>query len=279
LYLSPYPKLPIFGCHCPAVHIVHDVLDLTHEAYRKRTKAVFDKTRLRRALKRASLTWYDSEWSLNETRKLVGDVGRNPKVRYPAVGAGFHATPSGSDEDCREKYSISSRYILSIGNGLPHKNLGILLSIADRLSRELVFIGVREKNMRYWQDRFDTRKARWIEFAADEDLPAILRGAFCIAHPSTAEGYGYPPLEAMASGIPAVVSDIPVLRETTGGRSVLARPDDPGHWLESFASLENRDHYRRLVDDGLEWVRPFQGDAAWTSHIGDIRTLLGEKTE
>jgi hypothetical protein len=50
LYISPYPKLPLFGVHCQAIHIIHDVLDMTHPLYRRRLKVLFDRYRLRKAL-------------------------------------------------------------------------------------------------------------------------------------------------------------------------------------------------------------------------------------
>ena len=58
LFLSPYPKLPFFGIHCPSLNMIHDVLDLTHPAYRRRIKVLFDGYRLKRALIKADLTWY-----------------------------------------------------------------------------------------------------------------------------------------------------------------------------------------------------------------------------
>ena len=89
VFISPYPKLPLFGCFCKAAHIIHDVLYLTHPAYRKRLKAFYDRYRLVKALKMADITWYDSLWSLSETKKLIGFAGRNPKVRYPAIDERF----------------------------------------------------------------------------------------------------------------------------------------------------------------------------------------------
>ncbi|MDY6954146.1 MAG: hypothetical protein SWE60_21785, partial [Thermodesulfobacteriota bacterium] len=60
LFLSPYPKLPLFRCHCPTIHTIHDVLYLTHPAYKKRFRASFDLLRLKMALRKADITWYDS---------------------------------------------------------------------------------------------------------------------------------------------------------------------------------------------------------------------------
>ena len=80
--LSPYPKLPLFGSYCPAINTIHDVLDLTHPAYKKRVRTFFDRFRLKLALRKASLTWYDSRWSLRETEKCVGFVGKNPSCGF-----------------------------------------------------------------------------------------------------------------------------------------------------------------------------------------------------
>jgi len=85
LFISPYPKLPLFGCFCKAIHIIHDVLYLTHPAYRNRFKVFYNRFRLTKALKAADMSWYDSSWSLNETINLVGFAGRNPRVRYPGI--------------------------------------------------------------------------------------------------------------------------------------------------------------------------------------------------
>ena len=57
-FLNPYPKLPLFGVHCPSINMIHDVLDLTHPAYKGRIKILFDGYRLKRALIKADLTWY-----------------------------------------------------------------------------------------------------------------------------------------------------------------------------------------------------------------------------
>jgi glycosyltransferase involved in cell wall biosynthesis len=274
LFISPYPKLPLFGCHCPSVHIIHDVLDLTHPAYKGRFKASFDGYRLRKALKRADLTWYDSSWSLEETRRYAGFFGKNPRVRHPGINEIFNIGETGGRSEALNRYGLEPGYILVIGNGLPHKNLGVILGIADQLTRKIVFAGVTEERQLYWKAKFPRTDTIWIKYILDEDLPAIIRGAFCLAQPSTAEGYGYPPLEAMACGIPAVVSNIPVLVETTGGNAMIADPDVPKAWLEAFNALEDNDYYERQVEKGLRWVEPLKGRKGWQKHISDIEELL-----
>jgi len=85
LFISPYPKLPLFGCKCQAINIVHDVFYISHPAYRGRIRSFFDRYRLRRDLKRADLTWFDSKYSMYETERLTEFKSKNGKVRYPSA--------------------------------------------------------------------------------------------------------------------------------------------------------------------------------------------------
>lgn len=272
--LSPYPKLPLFGSDCPAANTIHDVLDLTHPAYNKSVKAFFDRFRLKLALRKASLTWYVSRWSLKETEKCVGFVGKNPKVRYPAIDESFKEFTGNNDDAILKKHQLASGYVIAIGNGLPHKNLGVILTIANSFSRQIVFVGVSERNQRYWRSKYQNFNTRWIAQANDEDLPALIRGAFCLVQPSTAEGYGYPPLEAMACGIPTIVSEIPVLLETTGSQALSANPHSPKSWLQAMQALEDDNVYQKQVQKGLRYAEPLRGRKGWEKHIYDIDEFL-----
>jgi glycosyltransferase involved in cell wall biosynthesis len=274
LFISPYPKLPLFGCFCRAVHVVHDVLDLTHKPYRRRVRTYFDRYRLQSALRDAAMTWYDSEWSLQETVQLSGFAGRKPRVRYPGIDGKFTPARTAENEAVLRAHDLAPGYVAVIGNGLPHKNLGVLLRIASQIRRTFLFIGVPEENRNHWENQYDTGAIRWVRGVKDRDLPHLLRGAFCLAQPSLAEGYGYPPLEAMACGIPAVVSRIPVLMETTGGMALTADPASPGEWKQAFERLEDPGVYRHLAEEGLRWVTPLRGPQAWEPYIDDVAEVL-----
>jgi len=274
LFISPYPKLPLFGCYCKSVNTVHDVLDLTYPAYRRKMKVFFDTLRLKKALRRADLTWYVSSWSREETIKLVGFAGENPRVRFSGIDECFTPAKRMNEKNVVKKYQLEPGHILVLGNGLAHKNLGVLLKASDRIPRNLVFVGVSQENQDYWERSYPHAKAKWIRYVDDEDLLSVIRGAFCLAQPSMIEGYGFPPLEAMACGVPAVVSHIPVLVETTGENALLANPEDSREWVKAFEVLENKDIYKNQIEKGLKWIQPLRGRGGWQKHISDIEELL-----
>jgi len=205
---------------------------------------------------------------------LTGIAGNRPVIRYPAVETCFDERPDIQDQHVLAGLDLEPGYIIVTGNGLPHKNLGVLLACAEKLRRRIVFVGVPIRNRSYWHDAQAGTNSRWLDFVPDSDLPALMRQAFCLAQPSTAEGYGYPPLEAMACGTPAVVSDIPVLVETTGGCALTVDPHVPEEWLHAFEHLEDEDVHQRQAEKGLEFTAPLKGRPGWNGHIKDIESLL-----
>lgn len=274
LFISPYPKLPLFGVHCRAIHFIHDVLDVTHPLYRRRPKLLFDRYRVRKALRRADITWYDSSWSLQETQKHFSLCGRNPVVRHLGIDERFRPQQEKGEESILESYGLREGYILALGNGLPHKNLGVLLQIEQQMTRRIVLVGASDANRQYWTSRHPAGRSVWIRHADERDLPALLRGAFCLVQPSLIEGYGYPPLEAMACGTPAIISSIPVLVETTGGNAMTADANDEKAWMRALKALEDPVTYRGKVQGGLEWVEPLRGPKGWSFHLQDIERLF-----
>lgn len=274
LLLSPYPKIPITGCFCPAINMVHDVFFITHPAYKKIFMGYIERLRLKFALKRADLTWFVSNHSLQQTKKVVGNIGKNPRIRYSAIDRKFNNIKSEKDNEILKKYNLVPGYILVIGNGKPHKNLGILLGLKESIFRKLVFVGVSKTSRNFWLKNYPNGKAIWIDYIDDDKLPAIIRNSFCLAQPSNDEGYGLPPIEAIACGIPAVVSNIPVLIETTGGNVLTAGSDDPTAWLNAFESLENREFYGFQINKGLKWVESLKSPKGWAAHLADIKELI-----
>ncbi|NJB68364.1 alpha-1,3-rhamnosyl/mannosyltransferase [Desulfobaculum xiamenense] len=272
--LSPYAKLPPLLRGPLAVNIVHDVLNITHADYAGSSHARYARLRLIHGLRRADMTWYDSRWSLESTRELVGFAGRDPRVRHLGLGGGFSPDSEPDDESLLAGLGLERGYVLAIGNGRPHKNLGVVLDASAQFGRPLVVAGCPEVLAARWRAAHPTSRATWLGAVPSGALSALLRGAFCLVQPSLAEGYGFPPLEAMASGTPAVVSDIPVLRETSGPAALFADPRDPAQWARAVASLEARAEREARRAAGLARARELSGAAGWAGHVADLSGLL-----
>jgi len=143
-------------------------------------------------------------------------------VVYPGIGPDFKATPQIDDELVRRRHALPAEYVLTVSSIHPRKNILSLLrayeilTARSKLELPLVIVG-----QRYWGNqelaaRAQAVGARLLGYVPQADLPAIYRGARVMVYPSLYEGFGLPPLEAMASGVPVVCGDNTSLPEVVG---------------------------------------------------------------
>jgi glycosyltransferase involved in cell wall biosynthesis len=138
----------------------------------------------------------------------------------------------------RSRLDLPERFILFVGTIEPRKNLATLLEawamMRDR--PDLVIVGA-------WGWLYESIKeqigrlgpgVRHIEGLDPAELPAVYNLARVLAHPAWYEGFGFPPLEAMASGTPVVVSDRSNLPELVGDAGLVAPADDPDAWRKAL---------------------------------------------
>ncbi len=137
-----------------------------------------------------------------------------------AADARFKPQPETEIFRVREKYTLPARYVLSVGINKPHKNLATLIEAWQCVdtAAALVIAGA-------WDERYasvvsgQSAAIRTIRDVDDVDLPALYSGATVFVMPSLYEGFGLPPLEAMACGAPVVCSNAASLPEVVGGPS------------------------------------------------------------
>jgi len=271
LFLSPYPKLPWRKLSCPSIHTVHDVFYLTHPAYQgnalRRAAALW---RLRQALHVSDLTWFDSRATQDECERLCVFNADTSKVRYPSVEQQFQPDDSVAVEP----------FFLFVGNGLPHKNVDVLLQAIQGTNFTLKCVGIHRDMAEKLLKRHHVNSAQviFLQGVDDRKLLQLYQQATCLLQPSTAEGYGYPPLEAMCCGTPAIVSYIPVLRETTGASATYCPPHDAGAWQAAMKKMFDVQLRQTRANEGMLWAQAHQGAAGWAEHIADIEQLVsGDK--
>ncbi|MDH6229819.1 glycosyltransferase involved in cell wall biosynthesis [Mesorhizobium soli] len=152
--------------------------------------------------------------------------------------------------------------IVLLGSAAPHKNARLIIDVADKLHAEgfkIAVVGVSDPRI-FKQPTFESAaNVFWLGRLSDAELAALLRDSMCLAFPSLTEGFGLPPLEAMALGCPVVVSDRASLPEICGDAALYASPDNSAEWLDRFMAL-NASPTRRcdMIERGLARISHYR---------------------
>lgn len=154
------------------------------------------------------------------------------------------------------------RYLLFVGESRPRKNIPFLVRafLSANLPRDvlLVLAGTDQKCLQ-GEGVAASDRVRFLGQVSDAELGRCYAGALALVFPSLAEGFGSPVAEALANGVPVVASDIPVMREVTGGVALLADPTDEPAWRSALEQIVHEPALRqRLGEEGA--VRGMQFD-------------------
>jgi len=174
-------------------------------------------------------------------------------------------------------------YLLYVGNIKPHKNLGRLLEAFDRLKgsiiQDLILVGKKEGFLT--GDSEVQRQARKlgdrVRFTGELEEPLLRQYylyADCLVFPSLYEGFGLPPLEAMASGVPVVVSNAASLPEVCGEAALYFNPLDPGEMAEKILEVLGGRGREARIQKGLERANEFNWDRCAKETVSVIERIL-----
>jgi glycosyltransferase involved in cell wall biosynthesis len=224
-----------------------------------------------RSVRRADLVLADSQCAKNDLVELLGIPPEKIEVVYAGIEPRFHPFDDRSVlEPVRVRYCLPRRFILTVGTLEPRKNHVRLIEAFARLRREgLKLVIAGGKGWMYEEifakiEELDLRdEVIFPGFIADEDLPALYNLAELFAYPSLYEGFGIPPLEAMACGTPVVASNTSSLPEVVGQGGLLVSPTDVEALAEAMQRLLDDSALReQLVARGLVQARRFTWRAA-----------------
>ncbi|MFZ2100473.1 MAG: glycosyltransferase, partial [Oricola sp.] len=116
----------------------------------------------------------------------------------------------------------------------------------------------------------------WLGRVTDNEFAALLRDSMCLAFPSFVEGFGLPPLEAMAIGCPVIVSDTASMPEVCGDAALYASPDNPEEWLEHFMRLRRQTGLReQMIMRGWARTRRYRWSATAQQYLGLMAQMDG----
>lgn len=163
-----------------------------------------------------------SEFSKMRIRKILGVESDRICVVYNGIEDNMYRTPKNNWQYVRKKYGLPECFILCLSTLEPRKNLQLLLNVYidilknGRCPYKLVLAGRKGWKMDAVLNKIPEKYKQDIVFTGyidEEDLPQIYRHAYVFVFPSLYEGFGIPPLEAMATGCQVISSDAEALRE------------------------------------------------------------------
>jgi glycosyltransferase involved in cell wall biosynthesis len=266
LLSSARADLVHFFCHEDAplrykgkmILTVHDLIPLAlpHLYHPRRNWLYRRKYDLTGAIvRRAGMIIADSESTKKDIIRFYSVAGERIEVVYPGVDTIFRPVENPSlIERVKNKYSIKGDFVFYVGGIDPRKNIRNLLEAFSRLQSKrfpelYLVIGGDLESQREYPDLIAqieklrlTDKVKLVGYVSGEDLVLMYNAARLFIFPSLYEGFGLPPLEAMACGTPVVTSNVSSLPEVTGDAAILidpANPDEIGVSMERVVSDEN----------------------------------------
>ncbi|MCJ7436639.1 MAG: glycosyltransferase family 4 protein [Acidimicrobiia bacterium] len=254
-YVAPPARAPV-------IVTVHDLTfvhqpDLVSEDTRR-----FFEPLLHRAIARGATIHVVSDYVGEEVRAAFG-LGLDHVVRvYPGITA-----TGGGDPAAGRRVAGAERYVLALGQLEPRKNLPNLVRAFDQLADtdrdlRLVIAGPDGWGRPDFEAAVDSAthgdRVRWLGYVSDDDRRDLLAGATAFAYPSLYEGFGHPPLEAMAAGVPVVATTAGAVPEISGDAALLADPLDPDVLADQLTRAICDEQLRAdLITRGHARVREF----------------------
>jgi glycosyltransferase involved in cell wall biosynthesis len=272
-YVAPPARAPV-------IVTVHDLTfvhqpDLVAEDTRR-----FFEPLLHRAIARGATIHVVSDYVGQEVRAAFG-LGPDRVVRvYPGITA-----TGGGDPAAGRRVAGAERYVLALGQLEPRKNLPNLVRAFDHLADadrdlSLVIAGPDGWGRPEFEAAVEAAthgdRVRWLGYVSNDDRRDLLAGATAFAYPSLYEGFGHPPLEAMAAGVPVVATTAGAVPEITGDAALLADPSDHEALARELGRAIGDEQVRaELISRGHARVREFSWDQAaehFTTLYRDVAT-------
>jgi glycosyltransferase involved in cell wall biosynthesis len=284
LFHAPHYVLPALT-PCRSVVTIHDCIHLKFPQYLpSRLGYTYARGSLWMATHRSSAIMTVSEASKRDILEYYRVPSDKIQVIYNGIDERFSQVPDAEDvRKVRERYQLDGPFVLYAGNVKPHKNLERLIEAFYILRRgpfedvKLVIIGdeiSKYAALRHAVHRYKLHKyVRFLGFVPHRTLAVLYRLADVFVFPSLYEGFGLPPLEAMASGTPVITSNVSSLPEVVGDAAVLIDPLQPESIADAMRQvLTDSDLRQRLHQMGLERASHF----SWERSIARVREIYSQ---
>ncbi len=257
----------------PTVVTVHDLSWIRYPEAHPAERVMSLGRYFERGLKQASAIITDSAFIQQELIELFGIApGRITPIPL-GVEPMFTPRSAAQTADVLGRHQLThGRYFLAVGTLEPRKNLSLALNAYQRLpakiqqAHPLVVIGMKGWHTKALEEQLAplvrSGEVRQLGYLPRPELATLLAGASALVYPSFYEGFGLPPLEAMACGVPVICSDASSLPEVVGDAGILIEPRDEGDLVRAMTRIVEDDRARadlaRRASEratGFTWAR------------------------
>jgi glycosyltransferase involved in cell wall biosynthesis len=271
----PLNRVPLLMIR-PYVVTIHDMANLFYEDVPSKFRMQMRRFRFRRGLTRANRVIAVSEATRRDVENLMGVPPERVRRVYNAPDPGFLQHGLGDPEEQQrimERYQISHPFLLYAGNIRRHKNVPRLVEafavVREQLAsyeiyRDLRLVIIGDTISQYPAVRQAVIKSRvehvvrFLGFVPFETLRCFYQNAAAFVFPSRYEGFGLPPLEAMACGSPVITSNVSSLPEVVGDAAVLVNPENVFDIARGIRDVLLNDHLRdEMIRRGREQAARF----------------------
>lgn len=264
---------------------IHDLGFIYHPQYLQPANLKFLQKFVPLSIKKASKIITISESTKSQLIDNYDVKSDKISVITPAADNDYYYPRSASEvSNIRKKYGLPAKYVLFTSTLEPRKNIeGVLRSYAALDEKIKKAYGLVLAGGKGWEDESILKTINELRAAGeniittgyvpDEDLPAIYSGAALFVYPSFYEGFGIPPLEAMACGVPVISADNTSLPEVVGNAGLYVKAEDTaGLTLLIEQVLANPKLAKELRQKGFKQAKKF----SWQESAQQLFNLLEE---
>jgi len=263
------------------ITFIYDISFLTHRQFSNEKNARLLNKEVPKAVEKSDLIITISENAKEEIIKHYGADASKIRIVYPAVDHKmFHRSGKNEISKVKKKYNLSKKYILYTGTIEPRKNIvGIIdayKALPQRLRDEYQLVLAGGKG---WKDEeikqsLEAAKGENIcltGYVRDEDLPSMYSGASVFVYPSFYEGFGMPPLEAMACGVPVITSNNSSLPEAVGIAGITINAEDTKALTKNITRvLTDEKLAKNMIKEGYLQAKKF----SWTVSAAKLKDII-----
>lgn len=282
---STDPFLPPLA-QASAICTVHDLAYLRYPAFFEKRVLAWG-NHVRRSVQSADAVCVPSQQTKEDVMEFLNIPAERIHLVQPPVSEMVDISlRSERDDDLVRHLGVTSPYILFVGTIEPRKNIVTLVRGFEQCVREspsdvtLVIAGKigweAEESLEAIRHSPYNKRIQYLEYVDETQLAALYRKAICFVYPSFFEGYGFPILEAMASGIPVITSANSSLREIADGVALLVQPEKAEDIAEALTMVLGNEVRRvEMRQRGLEIVKQFSRERAAKQVLGVYTVLEG----